>query len=1239
MSSCILQIVELLRAGQEGLVAPCVWLLAAIGAVVAFGWASRLLLRGFGGAGLRRTALVVLAIGAVLWGGGKGVRRTGTPATAPAAAEPARTPGTATNAVPTAAFRIADIVLSDGAFAVETAWTNGLLEAGTLVDYLVKTNLLDALWTWDGAEAVATGATGQVHAVNVDRYAAASNGLDGIIYRLPPRQLFVHAVPRLPRPDLRDSDGDGLPDNYEILGSLGTNPWVPDDALAAKTRLGSVTNLQDELDRSAPYGVFELALGEYDLPSPVHLPAHPVMLCAPAPYAVVRSAASPAPFVLDGAQSGQTLFRNLYVWLDARSGYQAAFWCGGNLPWSGEPASASFRDVYVRMPRPGVEYFGWHFYRWREAAAEISGCTLNAAGATWANGIYGYDPPPIAVRNCSFLNFPANRLSARACGVYLETSAANYGGVEGTVPVSISDTLFDASFTNATPLARLEHGTNFAVSARNCIVPAGFVEGHAPDVCEGLWTTNAGVAWCGVPFPGSAADALGAGAHVVLMPGDTDSDGDGDSDHAEAYVLGTDPWLADSDGDGAPDALEREQGTDPRDGQSFLRSIAVSVTNAQAAAGVSVRVGWGRSPDISTDWNGTVESSARAFAADFERISVSGPVYVKAFRDFDGDGVPSPSREPVLVREVGTDRAAHRVSLVFGDVDGDGVSDAGEHAQGTSPNDARSFRLSFTLAVTNVDETASVTNVLLVGASPWDANPRRFTGRQLSAAVSETVSDGGVSAVCWRDLDRDGACTPGVDTVYSNFFGHAANGTTRTLTIGDRDGDGVGDGVERAEGTDVFGKGSYCVDLAATYTDVFRTTNALTFCARFGEDVVWGPASVTGRTWTCAFGHRVATAGERPRVDVWDDVDGNGRWDAGECGNRCDIAVKAHAMSVTNKLSYGNFDRDKDNLPDWWEAREGLPADGSAADEYADPDGDGLVNLHEFWAGTHPLVPDGSNTLLSVCARSVDDRLAGIEPLGDTWRFADYFHNASNEVFVANTNLWCRDVDLSCVSMWHQEEEDNETRGTRTAIAITRRHVLLSNHWHSNQYRFCDAGGNVFTGMIDRAVQIHEDTFLGRLANSLPSSVTPAKLLPSDYEDYIGEGKYLPSLCVNEKQQVVVGELGGLNTEVGTYRVYGKEAATNVVTESRERIRGVISIGQSSSPVFLLVGNVPVLLFVKHWGYPNALQWNPTWGPSLPYFIDKIQRTIDAWEGIGNYKLDMLDLSVFGRLNGEGVGQ
>ena len=38
--------------------------------------------------------------------------------------------------------------------------------------------------------------------------------------------------------------------------------------------------------------------------------------------------------------------------------------------------------------------------------------------------------------------------------------------------------------------------------------------------------------------------------------------------------------------------------------------------------------------------------------------------------------------------------------------------------------------------------------------------------------------------------------------------------------------------------------------------------------------------------------------------------------------------------------------------------------------------GDWLVNLHEYWHDLDPFVSDGTNTVLSILARSIDERIA-----------------------------------------------------------------------------------------------------------------------------------------------------------------------------------------------------------------------------------------------------------------------
>ncbi len=70
--------------------------------------------------------------------------------------------------------------------------------------------------------------------------------------------------------------------------------------------------------------------------------------------------------------------------------------------------------------------------------------------------------------------------------------------------------------------------------------------------------------------------------HLDYGP-DFDADGDGLSDYAEVFVHGTDPTLADTDGDGVDDGLELARGTDPTDAQSVNITIWVDATGGSDA--------------------------------------------------------------------------------------------------------------------------------------------------------------------------------------------------------------------------------------------------------------------------------------------------------------------------------------------------------------------------------------------------------------------------------------------------------------------------------------------------------------------------------------------------------------------------------------------------------------------------------------------------------------------------------
>lgn len=1040
------------------------------------------------------------------------------------------------------------ISVSTNEVALSLAWPADFLPDGSCLDFFSKVASLTNRWEWFGAQTVSAGYTNLYVVVALADLPGVTNAPTAAFFRVTVRATDAATM--------RDWDGDGVPDVYELHN--GTNPYVSDAAFAPRLTVGEggdYADLPSALAASTNYSIVSLPVREFQLPSWIVMPEHPVMVTGPEDgYAVVRSAAGIAAVLLDDGQTEETLFRNLIVVLEHAGGFQAGFWIGGNLPWSGVGASPTFENVRIRAPRPGTLYYGWHYYRDDGGTSSLTNCVMNAAGTDIACGVYSYGGPDVEMSGCAFLNFPTNG------GSY----ATYFHGVTNT-----------AAWSNPS-----EHG----------------------------------LSWAGYPLDAEYSTA-------------EDSDGDGISDYDEIFEYDTDPWLADSDGDGVSDSDEADDGTDPRVFGSFLRHVTVVATADDAISGVTNYVAWGVAAH-GWETNDIASFASSPGTNEFTVANSNATVYAKAYRDLNRNGEYDEGADVLLVNAI-PEFSAPTIRLAFGDVDLDGVSDVQELAEGTGPYDAGNFRLALTVVFENSDASAAATNLCECGTdAAWLGSGAVAFAQTASVAVDVIVTNGIAYAKCMRDFDANGECDEDYDVLYVRALTKADNGKTVTVAVGDRDADGIPDGEEIAEGTNHRDAKSYCFNLTLVETGVIRTTNDLSVVVKLGDEVIYGPATATNRTFEADVGHVVVTNGGSVVVYFWDDANTNGVRDAEEPCMTQRMLPNGHESVFTNTFQTFAFDLDHDGMLDWWEelhSGAGL-SPTNAADAWLDTDGDGLINLHEYWTDCDPLTPDGSNTLLSVMARSVDERLANTIC---SCLYSNYNQSAVLNGLVKNPDNWAADVDLSCASPWNGWHANYEA-----GVLITRRHVLFARHYifqHGEGNRkiyFRPRTGGVYTGVVIATnASSRTDIAVALLSEDVPETISSAFILPADYADYISSGNGLPMLTLDFQEKTLVHDVVSFPSIAGNVSAkYSGDPLRLVHAEP-------IVVGDSGNPRFLLIGATPILVSTL-WMGPNS----PAVGPFLTGWKGEIQNLVDelscdAGLSTNIYRLAEFDLSQYQKLS------
>ena len=414
----------------------------------------------------------------------------------------------------------------------------------------------------------------------------------------------------------------------------------------------------------------------------------------------------------------------------------------------------------------------------------------------------------------------------------------------------------------------------------------------------------------------------------------------------------------------------------------------------------------------------------------------------------------------------------------------------------------------------------------------------------------------------------------------------------------DTDGDGIGDFDEIAEGTAPADPGSFCFALSGT---------ALAPDLAGPENAVLAVLAPSGGTWRVvsslcptslppampfAFPHLTVSGASQLKLALFVDADGDGEFDETESGATAPLALTGHETVVEVSFPGVSDDADADGIPDWWEASHGLSSTNSL-DAVEDPDGDWLVNLHEYWHDLDPFVFDGTNTVLSILARSIDERIAGKNPATALTYFSNYpalGSNASTNALVPNPGCWAADVDFSCESPWN-----SESKNRKSGTLISPLHILLANHHipppPGTKFYFRSTTGVVYERELTNICEITSppatDLVVGLLNEELPSSVSFAKILPIDFSDYLHTGSGLPAAILDQQGKILVAEISRVGTE-NTNESPARCVYRQPQNPNRLEFFESLVAGDSSNPNVLIMLNDPILLSITWSAVPHG---------------------------------------------------
>lgn len=227
-----------------------------------------------------------------------------------------------------------------------------------------------------------------------------------------------------------------------------------------------------------------------------------------------------------------------------------------------------------------------------------------------------------------------------------------------------------------------------------------------------------------------------------------------------------------------------------------------------------------------------------------------------------------------------------------------------------------------------------------------------------------------------------------------------------------------------------------------------------------------------------------------------------------------------------------------------------------------------------------------------------------------------------------NPNCWINGVtNISCFSpaqrsgaLWYQ----------RAGTLITKKHFILAKHFvfaildGGTGIIFVDENNNAIKrNLVEYAYDNVGDIAIGVLDSEVPSNISIAKVLPPNYQDYMGYPQNILSVSLDQQEKAIVKLWTGLTNYIASGGNYQYAIIDSPIYSSLPSLQQYanftenIVVGDSGNPSFIIIDNELVLLCCWH---------TPVSGPFITNRYDKVNELINTLSPNEGYSLTPINL-------------